>query len=123
MCGKRPDLLDHVADLAAKLDDRYVANAAPVDADVARVVRHEPVDHLQRGRLAAARRAHQHAERARRDDEREVVDRGDLAAGVSPRHMVEDDLGCAAHAIFRMPRSPMIPPEATSAEVIHIESR
>ena len=52
---EEPDLLDHVADPAPQLDDGQVADAAPVDRDVALVEGDQPVDQLQRRRLAAAR--------------------------------------------------------------------
>ena len=75
------DLLDHVADPAAELDDGDLADAAPVDADVALVERDEPVHELQRRRLAAAGRADEHAERPGGDLERELVQRGLVAPG------------------------------------------
>ena len=59
---EEPDLLDHVADPAPQLDDREVADAAAVDPDVALVEGDQPVDQLQRRRLAAAGRADEHAE-------------------------------------------------------------
>ena len=87
------DLLDHVADPAAQLDEGQLADAAAVDPDLAGVERDQPVDHLQRGRLAAARRPDEDAERARRDLERQVVDRRRVTSRVPLRHVVEDDLG------------------------------
>ena len=119
------DLLDHVADPAPQLDDRQLADAAAVDADVALVERDQAVDELQRRRLAAARRADEHAERARRDLERELVERVIVAARVALRHAVEDDLGRAAHASrrFVIPASPISPPTAISPAVIAIDMR
>ena len=72
---EQADLLDHVADLAPQLGrrrgrgrSRPPSRMSPLgDVDHA-------VDHPHRGRLAAARRADEHADLARRDLEREVVD-------------------------------------------------
>ena len=52
---EQADLLDHVADPAAELDDVVVADARPVDPDVALVELDQPVDELHRGRLPRAR--------------------------------------------------------------------
>ena len=52
----------------------------------------EPVDELHRRRLAAAGRADEAADLARRDRHREVVDRRSCAAGVPLGRVVEDDL-------------------------------
>ena len=62
---EEPDLLDHVADPAAQLGHVVVADARPVDADVAVVELDQAVDHLHRGRLARAGRARR-ARRSRR---------------------------------------------------------
>src|SRR5262249_58161651 len=56
------DLLDHVADLTPQLDGGQLADAAAVDPDVALVEGDQAVDHLQRSRLAAARRPDEDAE-------------------------------------------------------------
>ena len=48
------DLLDHVADVAAKLRRVERSHAGVVEQDVALVDVDEPVHHLHRGRLAAA---------------------------------------------------------------------
>ena len=103
-------------------------DAAAVDPDVARVERDQPVDHLQRGRLAAAGRADEHAERAGRDLEREVVERRRVAARVALRHVVEDDLGGArvvlTAARFLIPARPIDAARARAAPaVIAIASR
>ena len=96
---EEPDLLDHVADPAAqrRLVERHHARA--VDANVARRQLDEPVDELHRRRLAAARRADEAADLARRDRHREIVDRRRCAAGVALGRVVEDDLD-------RLTRSP-----------------
>ena len=119
---EQADLLDHVADLAPQLDDGQIADAAAVDADLAGVERDQAVHHLQRRCLAAARRADENAERAGRDLQRQVVDRGRLAACVALGHVVERDLR-SVHRLFLMPVKPMIPPAPTSAAVIHIAIR
>ena len=105
MVREEADLLDHIADAAAQLGGRQVADAPPVDADVARVEGDQPVDHLQRRRLAAARRADEDAERPGRDLEREIVERGGVASRIALRDVVEDDLrGGASFATgFRIP--------------------
>ena len=91
------DLLDHVADAAPQLDDGQIANRPPVDRDVAGVERDQPVDHLERRGLPAARRPDEHAERAGRDLERELVERRDVATRVLLADAVEHDLGGALH--------------------------
>ena len=87
------DLLDHVADRAAQLRQVVVADLPAVDADVTARERDQPVDELERGRLAAARWADQNADLPRGDGEREVVDRRPVAARVDLRRLVEDELG------------------------------
>src|SRR5439155_18998289 len=106
------------------LDDGQLPHAPTVDADVAVVERDETVDHLQRGRLAAARGPDEDAERSAGNPERELVQRMLLAARVALRHTVEHDLAGGAHAVrFRIPASPIRPPAAISPAVIAIDSR
>jgi hypothetical protein len=90
---EEPDLLDHVADPAPQLGQRHVLDAAAVDADVALVDRDQPVDHLQRSRLAAAGGADQRAELSRRDGQGEIGDRCGLPPRVALGDVVEHDLG------------------------------
>ena len=71
-------LLDDVADRAPQVVDVVRPGVAVVDADRARGRLDEPVDHLQRGGLAAPRGADEDHDLARLDLEREMVD-GDLA--------------------------------------------
>src|SRR5438445_8015384 len=52
---KQTDVLDHVTHLPAQLDRIQAPNALPVDEDVAFGHVDQAVDHLHRGRLAAAR--------------------------------------------------------------------
>jgi two-component system chemotaxis response regulator CheY len=61
------DLLDDVADAAPELVRRARADVDAVDLDRARRRLDEPVDHAQRGRLAAAGRTDEHDEVAARD--------------------------------------------------------
>ena len=61
---EQPDLLDHVADVAAQLDRVGVGDVVAVEEDAARRRLDQPVDHLQRRRLAATRRADEHADLA-----------------------------------------------------------
>ena len=89
---EQADLLDHVADPAPQLRQLEPADAAAVDRDVAGVELDQPVDELQGGGLAGAGGADEHADLARPDREREVVDRRPLAPGVALRHAAEDDL-------------------------------
>src|SRR2546422_10037477 len=52
---KQTDVLDDVTDLAAQFDRVQAPNAPPVDEDVTFGHVDQAVDHLHRGRLAAAR--------------------------------------------------------------------
>ena len=81
LVGEQPDLLDDVADAAAQLDRVDGGDVLAVDEDAPGGRLDQPVDHLQRRRLAAARRSHQHHELAARDVEVELVD-GDGAVVV-----------------------------------------
>ena len=118
---KEPDLLDHVADPAAELDRGEPAHAAAVDPDVALVERDEPVDHPQGRRLAAARGP----TRTQNVPAGISSERSSTAApsrpGVALRHVVEDDLGRAAHR-FRIPDQADHAAGATSTAVITIAS-
>src|SRR5581483_661653 len=121
---EEPDLLDHVADAAAKLGQRERLDVPAVDADLARVEGDQPVHHLQRGRLAAAGRADEDAERPGGDLERQIAHGCGFASRIPLRHVIEGDFcSCNAHCGFRMPSSPMIPPAAISPAVIAIASR
>ena len=101
---EQADLLDHVADPAAELDDVLVADARPVDPDVARVELDQPVDELHRGRLAGAGRADEDADLAGGDRQRELLDGGLVGARVPLRRAVEDDLGGGRRASCAEPR-------------------
>ena len=73
---EQPDLLDHVADPApqlGRLERRRTLLPSIVMSPS--VIDDQPVDHLQRGGLAAARRADQHADLAGGDRDAEIVDR------------------------------------------------
>src|SRR4029079_10196346 len=89
---------DHVADPAAELGDVLVADARPIDPDVALVVVDQPVDHLHRGRLAGPGRPDENADVPCGDRQREIVNRGPLAPRIALRDMVEDDLGGAGRS-------------------------
>jgi hypothetical protein len=86
---EEPDLLDRVADLAAQLCRTALLHAAPVEEDVAVGDVDHAVDHPHGGGLAAARRAHEHADLPGRDLEREVVDGRLGLAGVALRDLAE----------------------------------
>ena len=81
---EQPDLLDDVADAAAQLRPGPCAvTSSPSSQDRAGGRLDQPVDHPQRGGLAAARRADQHARsRRRRTSSGQSCDR-DRAVGVS----------------------------------------
>ena len=87
------DLLDDVADRAAQLGDVVVADLPAVDPDVTARERDQPVDELERRRLAAARRPDEDADLPRGHGEREMVDRSSVPAWVDLRGLVEDELG------------------------------
>src|SRR5437763_203172 len=71
---KQPGRLDRIADPPAQDLGRDLAHIRAIDADRAGVERHQPVDHPQGRRLAAARGAEQHAEGAFRHRQREIID-------------------------------------------------
>ena len=73
LVGEQPDLLDHVPDAAAQRDRVDVGDVVAVEEDAAARRLDEAVDHLQRRRLAASRRADEHADLAFRDLERQVA--------------------------------------------------
>jgi hypothetical protein len=70
-------VLEHHRDVP--LLGRQVVHAALADADLAAVNLFQPRDHAQQGRLAAARRAHQHRERTIGNVDVHTVKDGDLA--------------------------------------------
>ena len=92
------DLLDHVADPAAKLGEVERADAPAVDRDVALGDRDQAVHHLHRRRLAAARRPDEHADLAGG-----IVSESSLTAGAadpdSARGPVEDDSAAESVAL------------------------
>jgi hypothetical protein len=102
---EQADLLDDVADAPAQLRQLARAGIHAVDQDPPGRRLDEPVDHLQRRRLAAPRRSDEHADLARRDVQGEIVDgaRGGLAGGLARRGVIAlgdvvelDDRGFAA---------------------------
>ena len=72
--GEEADLLEHVADVPPQPDRVPVSGRVPLDADRARARREQPVDHLERRRLARPAAAHEHQRLARLDGEREFVE-------------------------------------------------
>ena len=62
--GEQPGVLDHVADAPAQPHRVHAAHVLAVEEDPARAGVDEPVDHLEGGRLAAARGPHEHAQLA-----------------------------------------------------------
>jgi hypothetical protein len=90
---------------------RQVVDGAPVDAHRSRALAHEPGDHAQQRRLAAAGGAEQRHDLARPDGQRDVVDRRDMAVAVGHRVDVERVPTCARHA--------RLPTAASVAQLVH----
>ena len=74
LMGEEARLLDDVADRPAQVDHVALRDVLAVDEDPPRRRLDQPVDHLEAGRLATARRSDQHADLAGRHLQREVVD-------------------------------------------------
>src|SRR5918992_890542 len=92
---EQPDLLDHVADLAAQLGRLPRADRLLTHVDVPLGDLDRAVDHPHRGGLAAARGADEDADLARRHLEGQILDGGGRGAPVS--------LGCVLVADGRRP--------------------
>jgi hypothetical protein len=90
LVGEQPDLLDDVADAATQLHRVGVGDIDAVEVDPPGRRLDQPVDHLQRGRLAAARRPHQADHCATWDVEVELLHRH-CAVGVGLAHALEPD--------------------------------
>ena len=88
--GQQADLLDDVADAAAQLDRVLRHDVAAADQDLAGRRLDQPVDHLERRRLAAARRADEDADRACRHREARSLHRQQVA--VASRDVAELEL-------------------------------
>jgi hypothetical protein len=73
LVGEEPNLLDHVADAPAQLGHVAGHDVDAVDQNLPAGWLDQPVDHLEAGRLAAARRSHEDADPAGRHRERQVV--------------------------------------------------
>src|SRR5205085_4812925 len=71
---EQTNLLDDVADAAAKLRDLYRHDVATVDEHLAAGRLHESIDHLERGGFAAAARSDEHANIAGGHQQRQNVD-------------------------------------------------
>ena len=85
--------LDDVADLAAQVVDLVVLDVVTVDRDATTRRVDEPVDHLERRRLAAAGGADEHDHLAGGDGKAEAADGRLRLARVLLDDVVEDDLG------------------------------
>ncbi len=72
--------------------DIGLGDVVTVDEDAAAGRLDEPIDHLQRRRLAATGRAHQHADPPGRDRQREVLDRASGALLQGRRVVVLADM-------------------------------
>ena len=93
---EQADLLEDVADPPPQLGQFEAAHALPADRDVALGDVDQAVDHLHRGRLAAARRPDEHADLARGHVQRQLADGRRLAARISLGHPAELDRGRGA---------------------------
>ena len=71
---EEPDLLDDVADAASQGGRLLAKHVLPIDEDGSAGRLDEPVDHLQRGRLARAAGADEDADLSGGDLERQLVD-------------------------------------------------
>ena len=87
---EQPDLLDHVAHVTPELHGVAVGHVFTVEEDAAGGGLDEPVDHLQRRRLAATRRTDEHADLVAREIERELADR-DRTVGIGLADTIETD--------------------------------
>ena len=90
---KEADLLDHVADPPPQVRRGRATARSSRRSDVALRDRDEPVDHLHRRRLAAARRADEDADVTRRNRQRKLGNGRFRPARIALRGPVEDDLG------------------------------
>ena len=80
---KKANLLDHVPDAPPELGGRASADRFTCDQDVSSAQLDHPVHEPQRGRLAAARWAHENADLTGRHLERELPDSGFRLAGIA----------------------------------------
>jgi hypothetical protein len=87
--AEQPEPLEAVADPPPQLVRRERADVLAVEEDRAARGLDEPVDRLERRRLARARPAHEDEELAGRDRERDAVHHGQRA--VAPGHLAELD--------------------------------
>ena len=117
---KQSDLLDHVTDPAPEQHGVDGVRVAPADEDLAGRRRDEPVDHPQRRRLAAARRAEQHARLAFAYFEAHAVDGGDrpLWRRISPAQVFETD-----HAITKRGNAPRSPSASAASAATAASNR
>ena len=100
-------LLDHVADLTPEVGGRAFAHRRPVDQDVALGDVDHAIDHPHRRRLAATRRAYEHADLAGGYVDLELVHGGVVRAGIDLRRLLERDgqrLGVSHVSIDAIPR-------------------
>ena len=89
---EQPAALDDVADPAPQLVAVHLRDVVPADDDASAGGLDEPVDHLQRRRLAASRRPDQGDDLPGRDLQRQVVDGGLPCAGVALGDVIDEDL-------------------------------
>ena len=90
---EQADLLDRVADVAPQLRRVAVAHRLAVEQDVAARGLDHAVDHPHQRGLAAAGRAHQHADLARRDRQRQLFDSGTRLTRIGLGDVAEFEVG------------------------------
>ena len=93
--------LDHVADRASQFVLVALPDVVTVDQDRALGGFDQPVDHLQRGGLAAAGRAHEHDDLAGRDVQAERLDRCPLLPPVPLDDVLQFDVDAADLGVVR----------------------
>ena len=95
MCGKQTDLLKCIADPSSQFVGRHSRGVGAIESDRPGRGLHEPIDHLERGRLAAPGATEHDEQLSGLDREREVTH--DDVASVLLREMLELDHGTTSH--------------------------
>src|SRR5690606_25325978 len=88
---EQADLLDHVPDATAQLGRVDLGDVVAVEEDPAFGRLYQPVDHAERGGLAATGRAHQHADLTGPDVQAQLRDGIRRLAGIALAYPVEPD--------------------------------
>src|SRR5690606_894504 len=88
---EEPEALEDVPDRSPEIDEGLLVDPAPGDEDAARRRFDEPVDHLERGRLARAGLAEEDEQLSLLDDEIEICE--DARSAERLRRCLEPDHG------------------------------